>query len=51
MLLDYVLYRVARHRCSLGSRQVLTSMGSSVDVLQRHDATRYDSARRRPFVA
>jgi len=44
MLLDYVLYRVARYRRSLGSRQVLTSMGSSVDVLQRYDATRYDAS-------
>jgi len=38
------LYRVARYRCSLGSRQVLASVGSSVDVLQRYDATRYYSS-------
>src|SRR5258706_8671353 len=36
-------YRVARYRCRLGSRQVLTSMGASVGVLQRYDATRYQA--------
>ncbi len=38
-----LLYRVAPNRCGLGGRQALTSASLSVGVLQRCDATWYQT--------